>query len=77
MISLEKRNAWYRIVFRMDGVKTSRFLNTQSKCLAEACLAKIRDSLYRYELGLVPVGKRKVQSLERKKRWHLSLAPFL
>ena len=57
MASLEKRNGWYRLIFRLDGEKFSKSLNTESKRAAEACLVKVKDSLHRYELGMLTIPK--------------------
>jgi len=58
MASLELRKGWYRIVFRIDGEKFSRSLNTESKQSANACLARVKDNLHRYELGLLAIPER-------------------
>jgi integrase len=55
MAHLESRNGWYRIVFRLEGERFSKSLNTQSESSANASLAKIKDNLHRFELGLIEI----------------------
>ena len=58
MAHLQKRNGWYRVVFRLKGERFTKSLNTKSERSANACLAKVNDNLHRFELGLIeiPVG---------------------
>ncbi len=55
MAHLESRNGWYRVVFRLNGERFSKSLNTTCKRSADACLAKVIDNLHRLKLGLVTV----------------------
>ena len=55
MAHLESRNVCYRIVFQVKGERFAKSLNTKSRKSANACLAKVNDNLYRFDLGLVDI----------------------
>ena len=52
---LELRNQTYRIVFRHNGKKISRSLQTDDKETAELRLAQLKDGLNRMSLGLLEI----------------------
>ena len=52
MAHLETRNGWYRVVFQIKGERFAKSLSTKSEKSANACLAKVSDNLYLFELGL-------------------------
>ena len=55
MAYLEKRNQIYRIVFRLDGKRFSRSLETKNETSANLALAKLNDGLHRLKLGLLQI----------------------
>ncbi len=55
MAYLEKRNENYRVVFRLDGKRFSRSLDTNSETAADLALAKVKDGLHRIKLGLLQI----------------------
>ena len=55
MAHLETRNGWYRVVFQIKGERFAKSLSTKSEKSANACLAKVSDNLYRFELGLIDI----------------------
>jgi hypothetical protein len=54
MASLELQKGWYRIVFRYDGKKYQRALETQSKKEAEGQKHRIEENLKLLERGRLP-----------------------
>ena len=55
MAHLETRNGWYRVIFQIKGERFAKSLSTKSEKSANACLAKVNDNLYRYDLGLIDI----------------------
>jgi len=58
MASLEKRNDGFRIVFRLEGQKFAKTLNTKSPKAANMKLAQLEHKLDRYSVGalIIPSG---------------------
>jgi integrase len=58
MASLETRNGRFRIIFRLEGQKFARTLDTKSPKAANAKLAQLEHKLERFEVGalMIPSG---------------------
>lgn len=65
MASLEKRGNAFRIVFRHQGIKYARSLETTEERAAKSALARLEDMLHRVQIGavLVPPGTNFVEFL--------------